>query len=63
MARVVRTCALLRYPLTSLPLDEATRGQPVPDELPGHARRKAAFVRGVLDVCAPPALVGRAASG
>lgn len=58
VARVVRTCALLRYPLTSLPLDEATRGQPVPDDLPGHARRKAAFVRGVLDACAPPALVG-----
>jgi hypothetical protein len=48
VAQVVRTCALLRYPLTSLPLNEAMSGQPV-DDLPGYARRKAAFVRAVLD--------------
>jgi hypothetical protein len=55
VARVVRTSALLRYPLTSLPLNEAMSGQPVDDDLLGYARRKAAFVRRVLDVCLPPA--------
>ena len=49
--RVVRTCALLRYPFTSLPLGEALHGAPAPEDLAGHARRKAAFVRGVLDAC------------
>jgi hypothetical protein len=53
VARIVRTCALLRYPFTSLPLGEAVSGQPVLDELLGYARRKAAFVRGVLDGCLP----------
>jgi hypothetical protein len=47
----VRTCALLRYPLTSLPLSEVVRGDPVTPELLGYTRRKAAFVRAVLDVC------------
>ncbi len=49
--RVVRTCALLRYPFTSLPLGEVVGGAPAPEDLAGHARRKAAFVRGVLDAC------------
>ncbi len=53
VARVVRTCALLRYPFTSLPLSEVLGGQPGVDDLPGYARRKAAFVRGVLDACSP----------
>ena len=53
VARVVRTCALLRYPFTSLPLREAMVGEPGLDDLIGYARRKAAFVRGVLDVCLP----------
>jgi hypothetical protein len=47
----VRTCALLRYPLTSLPLSEVVRSDPVTPELLTYARRKAAFVRAVLDVC------------
>ena len=53
VARVVRTCALLRYPFTSLPLSEAMGGGSAPDDLPGYAVRKAAFVRGVLDACGP----------
>jgi hypothetical protein len=55
VARVVRTCALLRYPFTSLPGREAMGDGPVPDDLLGYARRKAAFVQGVLDACRPPA--------
>jgi hypothetical protein len=51
VAQVVRTCALLRYPLTSLPLNEAMSGTSEVDDLPGYARRKAAFIRGVLDAC------------
>jgi hypothetical protein len=47
----VRTCAVLRYPLTSLPLGEVARSEPVTPELLRHARRKAAFVRAVLDLC------------
>jgi hypothetical protein len=53
VAQVVRTCALLRYPFTSLPLSEVSGGQRVLDDLPAYARRKAAFVRGVLDGCLP----------
>jgi hypothetical protein len=49
LAAAVRTCALLRYPFTSLPLSEALNGRPERDDLEGYARRKAAFVRGVLD--------------
>lgn len=51
VADVVRACALIRYPLTSLPLGEAMFGARSPADLPGYARRKAAFVRAVLDVC------------
>jgi Phosphotransferase enzyme family len=51
VAAAVRTCALLRYPLTSLPLSEVVRGDPLTEELGDYARRKAAFVRAVLDVC------------
>jgi hypothetical protein len=51
VASAVRTCALLRYPLTSLPLSEVVRGDPLTAELREYARRKAAFVRAVLDVC------------
>jgi hypothetical protein len=47
----VRTCALLRYPLTSLPLSEVVRSDPNTPELLAYARRKAAFVRAVLDIC------------
>jgi hypothetical protein len=47
----VRACALIRYPLTSLPLSEATVGAPRREDLMGYARRKAAFVRAVLDAC------------
>jgi phosphotransferase family enzyme len=47
----VRTCALLRYPLTSLPLSEVVSGDPVTAELLAYARRKAAFIRAVLDLC------------
>ena len=54
VARVVRTCALLRYPFTSLPLNEAMNGSPVAEDLSGYARRKAAFVRRVLDACSAP---------
>jgi hypothetical protein len=46
--RAVVTAALLRYPCTSLPLDELER--PVTGELLAHAREKAAFVRMVLDL-------------
>lgn len=53
VARVVRTCALLRYPFTSLPLSETMGATSVRDDLSGYARRKAAFVRGVLDTCLP----------
>jgi Ser/Thr protein kinase RdoA (MazF antagonist) len=49
VATAVRSCALLRYPFTSLPLSEVVNGRPVRDDLVGYARRKAAFVRGVLD--------------
>jgi Ser/Thr protein kinase RdoA (MazF antagonist) len=49
LARAVRSCALLRYPFTSLPLSEALTGRPVRDDLDRYARRKAAFVRGVLE--------------
>lgn len=49
LAAAVRSCALLRYPFTSLPLSEALNGRPERDDLEGYARRKAAFVRGVLD--------------
>jgi hypothetical protein len=49
LAGAVRSCALLRYPFTSLPLSEALTGRPPRDDLAGYARRKAAFVRGVLD--------------
>jgi hypothetical protein len=51
IASAVRTCALLRYPLTSLPLSEVVRGDPVTPELLAHARRKAEFVQAVLDAC------------
>ena len=51
VATAVRTCALLRYPLTSLPLSEVVRGDPITPELTAYARRKAEFVRAVLDVC------------
>jgi Phosphotransferase enzyme family len=51
VAASVRACALLRYPFTSLPLSEATVGRPERDDLPGYARRKAAFVQAVLDAC------------
>ncbi len=51
VGRVVRTCALLRYPFTSLPLGEALHGAPEPADMAGHTRRKAAFVRGVLAAC------------
>ena len=54
VAGVVRTCALLRYPFTSLPLNEAMNGSPVAEDLSGYARRKAAFVRRVLDACSAP---------
>jgi hypothetical protein len=47
----VGTCALLRYPLTSLPLSEVVQGDSVTPELLRYARRKAAFVRAVIDVC------------
>jgi hypothetical protein len=47
----VRTCALLRYPMTSLPLGEFVRGDPLTPELLGYARRKGEFVRAVLDTC------------
>lgn len=53
--RVVRTCALLRYPFTSLPVAQAMSDAPTDDDLLDHARRKAAFVRAVLDVCSPAA--------
>jgi Phosphotransferase enzyme family len=49
LARAVRSCTLLRYPFTSLPLGEAPADRPACDDLDGYARRKAAFVRGVLD--------------
>jgi hypothetical protein len=52
VARVARTRALLRYPFTALLPGEAMGGQRVLDDLPGYARRKAAFVR-VLDGCLP----------
>ena len=51
LATAVRTCALLRYPMTSLPLSEVVRGEPVTPDLLAYARRKAAFVRAVLDAC------------
>jgi Phosphotransferase enzyme family len=51
VALAVRSCALLRYPFTSLPLSEALTGRPPREDLHGYARRKAAFVRAVLDVC------------
>jgi hypothetical protein len=51
VATAVRTCALLRYPLTSLPLSEVVGGSPVTPELLAYAERKAAFVRAVLDTC------------
>jgi hypothetical protein len=51
VATAVRTCALLRYPLTSLPLSEVVGGSPVTPELLEYAERKAAFVRAVLDTC------------
>jgi hypothetical protein len=47
----VHACALIRYPLTSLPLSEATVGAPLREDLMGYALRKAAFVRAVLDTC------------
>ncbi len=46
--RTVVTAALLRYPCTSLPLDEL-EGPPTPG-LAARAREKAAFVRMVLDL-------------
>jgi hypothetical protein len=52
VAAAVRACALLRYPFTSLPLSEVTVGRPERDDLAAYARRKAAFVRAVLDACA-----------
>ncbi len=56
--RAVVTAALLRYPFTSLPLDEL-EGPPTPG-LPAHAREKAAFVQMVLDLeHAPAVLSGR----
>jgi hypothetical protein len=56
--RAVVTAALLRYPFTSLPLDEL-EGPPTPG-LPAHARGKAAFVQMVLDLeHAPAVLSGR----
>jgi len=51
VAAAVRACALLRYPFTSLPLGEVTVGRPEHDDLAAYARRKAAFVRAVLDAC------------
>jgi hypothetical protein len=51
VADAVRACALIRYPFTSLPLGETMFGRPPPADLPGYARRKAAFVRAVLDAC------------
>lgn len=47
----VRRAALLRYPFSSLPIGDVLGGSPVTDDLLGHARRKAAFVDAVLDVC------------
>ncbi|MGY1653673.1 phosphotransferase [Geodermatophilus sp. SYSU D01119] len=46
--RAVVAAALLRYPFTSLPLDELEG--PLTGELVAHAREKAAFVRMVLDL-------------
>jgi hypothetical protein len=37
--------------MTSLPLSEVVRGEPVTPDLLAYARRKAAFVRAVLDAC------------
>jgi hypothetical protein len=51
VAAAVRACALIRYPLTSLPLGEALFGAGPRADLPGYARRKAAFVRAVVDTC------------
>jgi len=51
VAAAVRACALLRYLFTSLPLSEVTVGRPEHDDLAAYARRKAAFVRAVLDAC------------
>jgi len=51
VAAAVRACALLRYLFTSLPLGEVTVGRPEHDDLAAYARRKAAFVRAVLDAC------------
>ena len=48
LERAVVTAALLRYPFTSLPLDELEG--PLTGELLAHAREKAAFVRAVLDL-------------
>lgn len=56
LAAAVRSCALLRYPFTSLPLSEVVNGRPVRDDLVGYARRKAAFVRGVLDALRRPGI-------
>ena len=53
VARVVRTCALLRYPFTSLPLSQAMGAPLLGEDVSEHARRKAAFVRSVLDTCLP----------
>jgi hypothetical protein len=54
VAAAVRACALIRYPLTSLPIGEAmagaaTSGASPREDLMTYARRKAAFVRAVLD--------------
>jgi hypothetical protein len=58
LRRAVVAAALLRYPFTSLPLDELEG--PATAGLPAHAREKAAFVRMVLDLeHAPAVLSGR----
>jgi hypothetical protein len=51
VASALRAAALIRYPFNSLPLGEFVSGGPVTDELLAHARRKAAFIRAVLDAC------------
>jgi hypothetical protein len=47
----VRACALIRYPLTSLPYEGGPAAAQASGDLTTYARRKAEFVRAVLDLC------------
>jgi hypothetical protein len=47
----VRACALIRYPLTSLPYEGGPAAAQATGDPIAYARRKAEFVRAVLDLC------------